>query len=491
MKKTTGATWDSIFLAFSRVLTILCSMLTTKILSTGLSLEGYGTYAQASLIISTGTSIIIFGMGDALAYYFNRSNDEIEETLRSRIINTIFFIEIALGLLLASIIVFGQTAIVSYFSNESLYQVIIVTSILPLFSNIINLLQILCVSSGRAKWMSIYSLVLAIVRIAVALLAVYVLENILWIFVGTLLIDVCHIVVYNMDIHKKSVHINVFKISYKHIKPIFAYGLPMGVYSITSSLTRDIDKLVIGRIGGTEELAIYTNCSKVLPLDFFVTAFAMVLIPYIYRRVSEGRKEESIDLFSSYLKVGYYTVWMLGTMVLVAPEAVISFLYADVYVNGKWVFILYVLDSMLRFASVHLILTAAGKAKNVMLYSVISLILNAILNIIFYHIWGMVGPAIATTIVSFIYTILILGDTIKTIEAKWKDVFDFKDIVIFVTTIVASWGVSFALNALLLHFELHPYVAMIISMCIFAAIVLTVYFKKIFRVLKKINSFKL
>ena len=454
-------------------------------------MQGYGTYSQANLIMTTGTSVILFGLVDALNYYFNNKDKKISEDLKSRIVNTVFFIEIVLGLIFVSVVIFSKNLIAAYFSNDTVKNMLYVVAILPVFSNIIYFMQVLCVAVGRAKKMSLYNLILTVVRILAVYLSVYVLNNIIWIYVSILCMDIVNIILYNLDLKKSGVIINPIKISIKHIKPILKYGLPMGVYAITSTFTRDLDKLVVGRLGGTEELAIYANCSKVLPLDFFETSFAVVLIPYIYRRVSEGRREESLDLFSSYLKVGYYTVWTLGMSVLVAPKSIISFLYADVYVSGTAVFVLYIIDSMLRFASIHLILTAAGKSKNVMIYSIVSLILNLILNVLFYYMWGMIGPAISTLIVAVIYMTLILGDTIKTIQAKVTDVFDFKDLLWFVLSLLIVWFAAFSLNRLLVNRGVHIYLSMIICMGLFGIVVFIVHFKKIFGVFKKINSFQL
>lgn len=486
-----GATWDSIFLAFSKGLTLLFSILSAKILSVGLTLEGYGTYAQANLVMTTGTSIILFGLGDALVYFFNNKDKKIDEALKARIVNTVFFVEIVLGTIVALAIVFGQNLIADYFSNPAVKSIMWVVAVLPVFANVQYFMQVLSVSVGRAKWMSVYNLILTFIRIVAVYLSVYVLKNIIWIYVAILLMDIVQLAVYYIDLRKKNIKISPFKISLKHIKPIIFYGIPMGIYAITSSFTRDLDKLVIGRLGGTEELAIYSNCSKVLPLDFFVTSFAVVLIPYIYRRVTEGRREESVELFSSYLKVGYYTVWTLGTMVLVAPSSIISFLYADTYVSGVGVFVLYIFDSMIRFASIHLILTAAGKAKNVMIYSIISLVLNFVLNIAFYHLWGMIGPAIATLVVALVYMLLILFDTTKTIKSSLKEIFDLKDLAIFTITLVLTWFGAFTLNKLLVGWGVHQYVSMIASMVVFGLVILAIHFKRIFGTLKKINSFKL
>lgn len=486
-----GASWDSMFLAFAKVLSILFNLISAKILSTGLTLTEYGTYSQANLVNSIGASIILLGLVDALNYYFNRKDGDMEENLRRRIINTVFFCEIAVGVVLAAVILLGQDLVVAYFDNPAVRTLLPIVSVLPVFANLIYFYKVLLVGVGRAKVMSALSLILVLTRIAAVYLAVYTVKNLLLIYAVILLMDVVQITFYEILLRRQGKGINPFRISPAHIKPIFAYGLPMGIYAITSSLSRDLDKLVVGRLGGTEELAIYTNCSKLLPLDIIVTSFAMVLVPYIYGRVTEGKKEESAELFSSYLKVGYYSVWTLGTMILVAPEAIISFLYADTYVAGKSVFVLYIFDSMLRFASVHLILTAAGKAKRIMGYSIFAMVLNLVLNIAFYYLWGMVGPAISTLISAAVYTFLILRSTIRVIDARWSDIFKLREILPFVLTLAVTWLLTHFLHTWLCSLGLHVYISMIVSMAVFGLTILAIFFKPIFAVLKKINSFKL
>lgn len=486
-----GASWDSLFFAVAKVLTVLASIVSVKILSTGLALEEYGTYAQASLIDSLGISIISLGFLDALNYYFNRKDENIDEDMQRKIINTIFSCEIVLGIVFALVIVLGQEFVAKYFNNPAIKILLPVVSLLPTFSNIVLYYKRMLIGVGYAKIMAVISLVVVLVRIATIYISVYTIKNLLIIFAIIMIMDVIQIALCEFLLRKQKKGINPFKISLKHIKPILIYSLPMGVYAMTSSFSRELGKLVVGRMGGTEELAIYTNCSKALPLDIIVTSFAVVLIPYIYSRVAEGKKEESIDLFSSYMKVGYYSVWTLATMLLVAPSTVVSFLYADAYVVGTPVFVIYVFDSMMRFASMHLILTAAGKTKQIMIYSITSLVLNLILNILFYYVMGIIGPAVATLISAAVYMYLILSDTTKTIGAKWSEVFDFKDVTVFAASLVVMWAITFVLNRVLVRIGLHVYVSMIISMAVFGLSILGLHFKKIFGVLKKINSFKL
>lgn len=486
-----GASWDSMFLTMAKVLTMAFGIILSKIMSMGLTLEEYGTYSQVNLVTSIGTSAILLGLGDAVNYFFNKKNDEEDEKIRFKIVNTVFFLELIVGIILSVVIIVGRGQIGAYFSNTAIEGILIVASILPVCANIVYFYQVLYVSVGKAKLMSLYNLVLMILKIISAYIAVYVIRDILWIYVVLVVLDLIQIIVYKRTLIKRDVCINVFKISTSHIGKIMSYSLPMGVYALTSTLTRDIDKMIVGRMAGTEKLAIYTNCSKILPFDFLVVSFATVLIPYIVKYVTERNRKQTIQLFSNYMKIGYYSVWILGTMVLIAPENVIAFLYSEEYTVGLPIFILYVFDSMIRFASMHLILTASGKTKQLMIYSVISLGLNVVLNIAFYKLWGLIGPAIATVVVAVIYAYMILRKTISLIECKWKDVFSIKEIAILLGTLVVLCIMGHGLYQCIIAFGGHKYVSMIVSMVVFGCCALLLHLKKIIHVLKEVNSFRM
>src|SRR5699024_1989481 len=143
-------------------------------------------------------------------------------------------------------------------------------------------------------------------------------------------------------------------------KSIFAYSLPMGVYFIMNTLMREIDKLVIASSATQSDLAIYTNCSKQLPLNLFVSSFATVLVPYIMQFVSQKRNREAVSLFSNYMKFGYLSIWMFSGAILVVTKEIIPFLYTDAYLAGEWIFIVYIVTGMVQFASMHLIVAANG-----------------------------------------------------------------------------------------------------------------------------------
>ncbi len=486
-----GASWDSLLLTFVKFVTTLTAIVQTKILSVGLSLTDYGTYSQTNVIISVLTAVLMLGLGDAINYFYNNHSAQNDEAARKKSVNTIFLIEIIVGAIAFAAVLLGQDLIALYFSNDALKALLIFATLKPLLDNVVYFYQILFVSIKKAKLIALRNLVVSLLKLVGVYVAVHVFQNLAVIFATMVLLDLAQLVLFNVLFAKEDFAVNPLQADAKLFKPIIAYGLPMGIFALTNTLARDVDKLVVGRLADTETMAIYANCSKLLPFDIIAGSFATVLIPYIMRCVSSKDYDNSCSLFKNYLKVGYYSVWMLGAAVLLASEQAISFLYSDEYLAGKLVFVAYVLDSMLRFASMHLILTAGGKAKSLMKYSIVSLVINAILNVILYQAVGLLGPAIATLIVSAGYTLKILQKTIRLLNTKWRDVFDIKDMGSFVAILVGTAVVFGIANKKLIAMGMHPYISMIATIGVFLVVNLLLSQNRIKHVMREINQLKL
>jgi len=487
--KTIGAGWDSIFLSIVKLITTVTVIINTKILSLGLSLIDYGTYSQANLIISISTSVLLFGLGDALSYYYNGSN--IKNIDKDRIVNTIYFIEIIIGLLIAGIIIFGRYYIAKYFSNTYLLNVIILLAFIPIMNNILYFYQILYISNRQAKFISMRNLFVSIIMIIITYVSVFIIKNIITIFIASLILQILQILYFTFSFKKKYFLINIFRIDIKQIKNIFSYSIPMGVYAFTNYLLRDIDKLVIGKLENTKVLAIYTNCSKILPFDLVAVSLSTVLIPYIMKYVSNKDYENSIKLFSQYLKIGYYSVLPLGFAVLTNPKLIINILYTSEYVVGERVFIFYIIDSMIRFSSIHLIISAARKIKTLYIYSFIALALNLVLDLVLYRIIGMEGPAVATLIVSIMYTSAILKTTKNIINANWKDIFYYKDIIRFMSFMLVIFSVMKYASKIMLSSGVNSYIVLFSTIIIELVLNIIWNYKDIKESFKIINNLKI
>ena len=55
----------------------------------------------------------------------------------------------------------------------------------------------------------------------------------------------------------------------KLLKSVFSFSIPMGLASAISTLSVQLDQLMVGRFFSTEELAVFSNAAKELPLQSF------------------------------------------------------------------------------------------------------------------------------------------------------------------------------------------------------------------------------
>ena len=108
-------------------------------------------------------------------------------------------------------------------------------------------------------------------------------------------------------------------------------------------------------------------------------------------------------------------------------EQFIVLLYTKDYVRSILIFRIYLLMIPLRLAPYSVMLLASGHSKEIFKSTMIFLILNTVLNVIFIKIIGFAGPAIATVLAVFLSQFLNYFMRIKRIyKIKISDLLPFK-----------------------------------------------------------------
>jgi len=495
LSRLNGPSTDSIFLAAIQLVTTLTSLVSTKLLAISLSLNNYATYSSILLVVSITTSFTLLGLGDCVNYFYNHKSICKNDEDRLSYINTIFLIQCFVGIIAGLILIFCKGSISDYFSNPAISAILLIVSFKPLLENTLHLHQVLFVSIGKARLIAVRNLIISLLRIAIIYISIRIYSDITLIFKLLVFIDLIQIVIYNLLFWKNKIRINLLTGSLKKITEILSYGFPMGIFFMTNTMMREIDKLIIGRLSSQNTYAIYYNCSKELPLNVLVTAMATVLIPYIMQLVSQKDYKSTINLFKDYLKVGYLSVWMFSCAIIITAQEMISFLYSDEYIVGIVVFILYIVVIMIRFGSMHLILAADGKSKLLMLLSFASLIINVLLNVIFYYVfdifgYAMVGPAVSTLVVTFIYTAVLLKLSVNVLRTSIKDVLDLRNIILYFIQLFVTGIIFFFAKQIMLMFGMNRFIAMIIICVLYCGVNALLRIKEYKALFKSINQFR-
>lgn len=363
MKIFEGNSGNSVLLTIVKAFTTISGILSTMIMSHALSLELYGTFSQTNLIVTTATNLTALGLVDAVNYFYNRSNDE---KFQRAYINTIIGLQMIIGIIAGILIIALSNGLIGYFNNPMLSSFFWLIAFRPLFANLNVSLQYLQVSIGRVKSVMMRNAGFASLRLIVYIIAAWVLKDITIILIAFLTFEVIITMFFGWTFAKEKFTIMPYRINWNKTKEILWYSIPMGIYVLTNSLCRDIDKMLIGGWYNTDQYAIYANCATLLPFDIVSTSFLTVLVPILTRYFGERDYAHGRILFKNYLKIGYYTAFTFTAACMILSKEMVLFLYGEKYLSGQPIFILYTIVDMVKFANMSIVLSASGQTKTLM-----------------------------------------------------------------------------------------------------------------------------
>lgn len=173
---------------------------------------------------------------------------------------------------------------------------------------------------------------------------------------------------------------------------------------------------------------------------------------------------------------------------MILSKEMVLFLYGEKYLSGQAIFILYTIVDMIKFANMSIVLSASGKTKTLMICSLVSLVANAGCNVLFYHVFGFIGPAIATVFVTVVLTAVLAEMSAKSLETSvWKLV-DWKEFLAFVIELTVAGAICFVAKRALEAVAVGPIIILCILGGAYVVGVLYLNKKKIFLTMKEINA---
>ena len=202
-------------------------------------------------------------------------------------------------------------------------------------------------------------------------------------------------------------------------KEIFLFSGFIAINLIVDQVNNNLDKIIIGRYRGTEEVAIYSVGSTLN--NYFIvfsTAISGLFTPRIHKIVNEYKDEIGIlkeTLTSLFVKVGriqYILLSMvLSGFIFFGSSFIINFWAEPGYENS------YIIALLLMIPGIVPLIENVGieiqRALNIhryrsIIYGIMA-IANLIISIILCKIYGAVGSAIGTTIAVTIANGLIMN----------------------------------------------------------------------------------
>lgn len=388
---------NSSFLSIIKIFTMAIGLVQSMVLAHLLTTEDFALYSQSSVIIATIGGITAFGFADSIIYFSGISKEEDE---KKTYLSVIFIFQTILCVIFGIIMFFMSNLIGKLFNNEALSGLVYLICFFPFLVNTSNCLNQLLFTERKIKSIGIGNLFFSALSLAIVILVVNNSSPVFLYLILEISLYVIYIIyqVFCYLIEKKR-FIHFSRLNKEYIKKVLSYAIPLGVAIIGATLLKELDKIIISNQCSTQDYATYSAVSRQLPITFFAAALSAQILPLLAVNIEMKNHSGIIKNLHIYYIVGFVSTLILGLGVLTVSRQSLEILYSEKYINGIWVYIIYIFVDIVGFAYPGMLLTVSGRSKELLIHAMIMLGVNIALNFLFLYWFGMIGPALSTLIV--------------------------------------------------------------------------------------------
>lgn len=478
---------DSIMLSLSSIISLLCTMAQGMILTRTLIKSDYGTYSQVTLILTITNSIIGLGLNNAINYFIPRANDKAEQL---KYVNTIFTLSTVFGFIGMIGILLSIPLTTSYFRNQLLPLLLLYAAFRPIFTSNVNNFINLFVANGQAGIMARRNIILSILSLAIITVVTLFTKNLGVLFICLTLMDLAQCLYFYFWIKAKWYSISYFKIDITLVKEILSYAVPLAIALAIGALTTQMDTIIVGGHFSVDKMAVYAATGRELPFAFVASSIITVVRPYVTKAYQNNDIKGVTSIWSNSIELGILTTWTVCFAGLLVSPELLRFLYTPKYLEGLTVFKVYIIIQMFRFTYYGMVLNAAGKSKHILLYSIATLVVNYIMNIILIDMFGFNGPAFATLTSVIIMNALQFVQSANIMNCKINSFFKFKSIVYYLSIMILLLvAMHFSKEYLLKIFRLPDILTILFFGSIYCGCIWLIFLKKIKNLISLFNFY--
>lgn len=482
-KESNGIGSDVIKLTGSKVATTLIALISSMLLSRFRSLTEYGTYSQILMAINLVCSIIMLGLPNCINYFLAKT--EIGQE-RDHFLSVYYTLNTILSLMVGLVLVLSTPLLEIVFKNDLIRSFWYFLAFFPWTKIIMSSVENLLIVYHKTNTLMLYR-----VANSVALLGIIMLVQVCGgTFASYMALYLTMEVFFTLWTYWQVTKITSNfrpRLDKNLMKTIFSFSLPIGIASVVGTINIELDKLAITTFFSTEDLAIYTNASKELPVTVIATSLTAVLLPQMVRLLRDEKKKEAVELWKSATTLSFAIICFIAAACFVFAPEVITVLYSTKYIDGVPVFRVYCLVLLLRCTYFGMLLNATGNTKFILYSSIGSVFLNFVLNYLLYYSIGFIGPALATFLSSLIMSIVQLIYSGKVCGVSFRNVYPWRN-----TFLLMALNICFGIMAFLLHkFNcgfINPFISVIIVSIVWFLVISITLYKPLQKQWKSLNS---
>lgn len=384
-----GSTFKSFCLAFSQGLVALAFILLDFFFSKKITVEEFGVYKQVFFVIGLLVPMLALGIPEGYKYYL--AKDGRSNSVFSTAIMFLFLIAAALALAtigLNFMHYLGWISIQHYYLVSLLFPFAYLSFVLnkTLRYNYINDDRVILHTK-----VTTFFLLLSNAFIAASYFYLpWTKDYYLFVAVG-LYIAVFGLPIYTL-IKKMQLRIGVKWVDKKYIGKMLHQGIPLYMATFIGLATINLGKAIVTMFEDDKAFAIFSVGALEIPVFAMLSAaFSQNIYPVLVRLINSNEPEKAKTLWLQTTKKVSFITYPLVLVLMLFSREIIFFIYNAEYNDAVVLFQTFLLISLFRNNYYGAILAASGKTKYITLYSVLVLVLNAVLSISLYYVYGIKG----------------------------------------------------------------------------------------------------
>ncbi len=182
-------------------------------------------------------------------------------------------------------------------------------------------------------------------------------------------------------------------------KELFVYSMPLLAAEILFTLMLWTDTLMLGYFKTTEVVASYNAAYPIAQLlSVVITSIGFLYVPIVSKLYGSNQITEIGTINASSTKWCFMLTFPVFVLMFLFPDILLNLFYGLRYTGASSVLQILALGFIMNsyFGLNYYTLMSTGKSSFIMYCTLISAILNIVLNLLLIPLYGMLGAAIAS-----------------------------------------------------------------------------------------------
>ena len=399
---------------------------------TNLTVAEIGIYDALMMIGGTFTFFWISGLLDGLLAAFPKVDDERKQVF----LFNVYVLYQALALIVSAFLFLNQSFLTQVFTN---YE----GDVLPYFNLMcilwaINiptfLVEYIYVLKKKPKGIIAFGLYAYIGQTIAITLPIFLGYSFEYSFI-VLIIIACTKYIWLIN----SLRLNTtFKFDFQIIRPYVTLAIPLILYFFIGSIMNYVDKILVTKFFGIDGLAIYESGAKELPLvTALVGAIASALIADIALNLNNG-----LDELRNRTKKIMLPLFAISAILMFVSPYIFPLAFNPDFKDAALIFNIYLLILSSRILLPQTILIGMNETKIILYASIIEIIFNLTLSLIFLQYFGMAGIAFATVIAFMIEKVVLITYNRKRHNIRLSQYCDVKSYSLYMVLLFGSFVIA-------------------------------------------------